>query len=95
MLLNLGENVSQEDKIKLISIGEGLKEITEQKLKLESSAKIIEAKIEEVEKGQLIFNEQKEELKLKEKELAQGKEILSTEMSKAREELINGEKKVL
>lgn len=95
MLLNLGENVSQEDKIKLISIGEGLKEITEQKLKLESSAKIIEAKIEEVEKGQLIFNEQKEELKLKEKELAQGKEILSTEMSKAREELINGEKSII
>lgn len=91
-LLSLGEDLSQEDKIKLGAIQQSLAVIGEKKIETQAGLTVIESKIAEVEKEKATLMEKKNELIVQEEQIISGKAILTTEMNKAKAQLNAGEK---
>ena len=92
VLLAQGDELSQEDRIRLGAIQESLKGLSQNKLEAEMGLKALEAKLEELEVQKASLEEKKEELSLQEKQIVEGKALLESEMNKARAQLTEGEK---
>ena len=91
-LLEQGDQLSQEDRIKLLAIQESLKQLSQSKIEAEMGLKTLQAKLEELELQKASLEEKKLELSLQEKQIVEGKSILEAEMNKARAQLVEGEK---
>lgn len=90
-LLSLGDNISEEDKLKLTTIQQGIAMISQKKTEANAGLVAIEANIVEVEKEKSLLLEKKKELNLQEEQIIKGKNILTTEMNKAKSQLVSGE----
>lgn len=91
-LLDMGEGLPQEDKIKLGAIQESLKLLLEKKGESQAGLIAIDAKIQELESEKKNIVEKTAELKAQEEQIQSGKDILTSEMNKAKSKLKEGEK---
>lgn len=91
-LSSLGIILNEENKAKLKTIQEGLKEISQKKEETKAGLVAIESKITELEKEKANIEEKKKELNIQEEQIIKGKEILEAEMTKTKSQLTNGEK---
>lgn len=90
-LLFLGENISEEDKIKLSTIQQNIALISQKKTEANAGLIAIDAKITEIEKEKYLLLEKKKELNAQEEQISQGKITLTVEMNKAKSQLTSGE----
>lgn len=91
-LLSVGDNLSQEDRIKLATIQESLKGVIEKKSQTQVGLMAIDAKIGELEKEKETLEIKEAELIAQEEQIASGKTLLVSEMNKAKSQLNEGEK---
>lgn len=91
-LLSVGDNFSQEDRIKLATIQESLKGVIEKKSQTQVGLMAIDAKIGELEKEKETLEIKEAELIAQEEQIASGKTLLVSEMNKAKSQLNEGEK---
>lgn len=91
-LLAQGDQLSEEDKIRLGAIQESLKELSKNKFEAENGLLALEAQLIELEMQKQAIEKKKDELSLQEKQISEGKALLEAEMSKARTQLLEGEK---
>lgn len=90
-LLFLGDNISSEDKVKLSTIQQNIEMISQKKVETNAGLIAIEEKILEVEKEKSLLIEKKKELNIQENQIVKGKTTLTSEMNKAKSQLLSGE----
>ncbi len=90
-LLAISRELTQQEKIQLETVKQGIKEISQKKVETNAALSSIESKIKEVEKEKANLEEKKKELNIQEEQIIKGKATLATEMNKARSQIINGE----
>lgn len=90
-LLALGDNLREEDKIKLEGIRKNLELLSQKKDETTKGIETVTAKLEEIEREEDTLKSKKAEIATREQELKTGKLQLTMEMDKAKAQLESGE----
>lgn len=93
-LLSLGDNMREEDRIKLEEIRKNLEIISQKKIETTKGLEQVQAKLKDIEKEEETLKSKKIELASKEQDIKTGKIQLTVEMDKARNKLESGEKEL-
>lgn len=90
-LESLGDNLSQEQRVYLREINEGLQAVSVNKAQTEAGLETVNSKIAELQEQKTSLEMKKAELSMQEEQLKKGRTLLEAEIGKAREELLKGQ----
>ena len=90
-LESLGDNLTEEQRVYLMGINEGLKEIEANKAETQSGLDMVNSKIAQLNGQKATLEAQKAEIAQQEKQIEEGKAALEAQIAKAREELLAGQ----